>query len=131
MATPDLSTLTSSAQIFSSNYTLPQIRAIHKSLHVEIDEKASRLRTQVGSSYRDLLGTADTIVQMRKDNDAVQGVLGRMGGRCGRGVVGSGARSSFVRPRGGWRAGAAVSGSSIDVSASVRSGGPNDNARGP
>ncbi|KAK2732268.1 sphingolipid c9-methyltransferase [Colletotrichum kahawae] len=88
MATPDLSTLTSSAQIFSSNYTLPQIRAIHKSLHVEIDEKASRLRTQVGSSYRDLLGTADTIVQMRKDNDAVQGVLGRMGGRCGRGVVG-------------------------------------------
>lgn len=89
MATADLSALTSSAEIFSSNYSLPQIRAIHKSLHVEIDEKASRLRTQVGSSYRDLLGTADTIVQMRKDNDAVQGVLGRMGGRCGRGVVGS------------------------------------------
>ncbi|KAF6845482.1 sphingolipid c9-methyltransferase [Colletotrichum musicola] len=89
MATPDLSTLTSSAQIFSSNYTLPQIRALHKTLHVEIDEKAGRLRTQVGSSYRDLLGTADTIVQMRKDNDSVQGVLGRMGARCGRGVVGS------------------------------------------
>ncbi|KAK2062443.1 hypothetical protein LY76DRAFT_589428 [Colletotrichum caudatum] len=89
MATPDLSTLTSSAQIFSSNYTLPQIRTIHRALQVEIDEKASRLRTQVGNSYRDLLGTADTIVQMRKDNDAVQGVLGRMGGRCGRGVVGS------------------------------------------
>ncbi|TDZ18442.1 hypothetical protein Cob_v008456 [Colletotrichum orbiculare MAFF 240422] len=89
MATPDLSSLSSSAQIFSSNYTLPQIRAIHKSLHVEIDEKASRLRTQVGSSYRDLLGTADNIVQMRKDNDSVQGVLGRMGGRCGRTVVGS------------------------------------------
>lgn len=89
MATPDLSTLTSSAQIFSSNYTLPQVRAIHKSIHVEIDDRASRLRTQVGNSYRDLLGTADTIVQMRKDNDAVQGVLGRMGGRCGRGVVGS------------------------------------------
>ncbi|KAK2003364.1 hypothetical protein LX36DRAFT_651130 [Colletotrichum falcatum] len=89
MATPDLSTLTSSAQVFSSNYTLPQIRTIHRSLQVEIDEKASRLRTQVGNSYRDLLGTADTIVQMRKDNDAVQGLLGRIGGRCGRGVVGS------------------------------------------
>ncbi|OHE94585.1 hypothetical protein CORC01_10113 [Colletotrichum orchidophilum] len=89
MATPDLSTLTSSAKVFSSNYTLPQIRGIHRSLHVEIDEKASRLRTQVGSSYRDLLGTADTIVQMRRDNDAVQNVLGGMGGRCGRGVVGS------------------------------------------
>ncbi|KAK1466978.1 hypothetical protein CMEL01_10971 [Colletotrichum melonis] len=88
MATPDLSTLTSSAQVFSSTYTLPQIRGIHRALHVEIDEKASRLRTQVGSSYRDLLGTADTIVQMRKDNDAVQNVLGGMGGRCGRGVVG-------------------------------------------
>ncbi|KAF5650056.1 oligomeric golgi complex subunit 1 [Fusarium sp. NRRL 25303] len=87
MADIDASKLTSSAQIFSPNKTLPQIRAIHKSLHVAIEEKSTRLRTQVGSSYRDLLGTADTIVHMRDDNDVVQELLGKMGGRCGRAVI--------------------------------------------
>ncbi|KAI1816788.1 hypothetical protein GGS20DRAFT_575265 [Poronia punctata] len=86
MATPDTSTLTSSAQIFTT-YTLPQIRAIHKTLHTEIDEKSARLRTQVGTSYRQLLGTADTIVQIRGDMLAAQQVLGHMGGQCGRTIV--------------------------------------------
>jgi hypothetical protein len=89
MADIDTSKLTSSAQIFSQNNTLPQIRAIHKRLHVAIEEKSTRLRTQVGSSYRDLLGTADTIVHMRDDNDVVQELLGKMGGRCGRAVIGA------------------------------------------
>lgn len=91
MATPsamDLSAITSSAQVFTSpQNTLPQIRAIHKALHVEIDDRAARLRTQVGSSYRDLLGTADAIVRMRRDMQDVQAALDRMGGRCGRAVV--------------------------------------------
>ncbi|KAK5989182.1 hypothetical protein PT974_10682 [Cladobotryum mycophilum] len=87
MAATDPTKFTSSDQIFSANHTLPQIRSIHKALHVEIEDKAGRLRTQVGSSYRDLLGTADTIVQMRGDNDAVQDLLGKMGWRCGRTVV--------------------------------------------
>lgn len=86
MATPDTSNLTSSSQVFET-YTLPQIRSIHKSLHVQIDEKAARLRTQVGNSYRELLGTADTIVQMRKDMSDAQNVLARMGGMCGRTAV--------------------------------------------
>ncbi|KAK8035956.1 hypothetical protein PG991_002029 [Apiospora marii] len=87
MATPDTSTLTSSTQVFTT-YTLPQIRQIHKSLHAQIDDKAARLRTQVGNSYRELLGTADTIVQMRQDMTRTQAILGEMGGRCGRTVVG-------------------------------------------
>ncbi|KAI1169844.1 hypothetical protein F4777DRAFT_162357 [Nemania sp. FL0916] len=86
MATPNTSTLTSSAQIFTTN-TLPQIRALHKTLHTQIDEKATRLRTQVGNSYRQLLGTADTIVQMREDMRSAQDVLGHMGSQCGRAVV--------------------------------------------
>jgi conserved oligomeric Golgi complex subunit 1 len=91
---PDLSTLTSSSQIFSAtagtpSYTLPQIRSLHKHIHVAIDDKQARLRTQVGGSYRELLGTADTIVRMRGELDEVQGVLGRMGARCGRAVVGA------------------------------------------
>lgn len=89
MSLPDLSTLTSSSAIFSSpSTTLPQIRAIHKALHAAVDDKRNRLRVQVGSSYRDLLGTADAIVEMRGDMDAVLETLGRMGGRCGRGAVG-------------------------------------------
>lgn len=87
MAAPDASKFTTSDQIFSASHTLPQIRSIHKALHVEIEDKASRLRTRVGGSYRDLLGTADTIVHMRNDNDAVQELLGNMGWRCGRAVV--------------------------------------------
>jgi hypothetical protein len=84
----DPSTLSTSADIFSGSHTLPQIRSIHKNIHVQIDEKATRLRTQVGSSYRELLGTADTIVQMRRDNEAVQELLGKLGAQCGRTVVG-------------------------------------------
>ncbi|PTB67844.1 oligomeric Golgi complex component [Trichoderma citrinoviride] len=87
MAAIDASKFTTSDQIFSANHTLPQIRSIHKALHVEIEDKASRLRTRVGGSYRDLLGTADTIVQMHEDNDAVQELLRSMGWRCGRAVV--------------------------------------------
>lgn len=88
----------SSAEIFAAHRTLPQIRAIQKTLHVQIDEKSSRLRTQVGGSYRELLGTADAIVQMRSDNDDLQHLLGNMGGRCGRAIVTAKADSlkSFV-----------------------------------
>ncbi|GAO14145.1 uncharacterized protein UV8b_06548 [Ustilaginoidea virens] len=86
---PDPATFACSADIFSGNHTLPQIKSIHKSLHGQIEEKAARLRTRVGSSYRQLLGTADVIVQMRGDNERVQDVLGRMGGRCGRSVISS------------------------------------------
>ncbi|KFH44924.1 Conserved oligomeric Golgi complex subunit-like protein [Hapsidospora chrysogenum ATCC 11550] len=105
MSTPDPSTLTSSADIFSGGHTLPQIRAIHKSLHVAVDDKASRLRTQVGNSYRELLGTADTIVRMRGDNENVQELLGGMGARCGRTVVGAKASglAGFVRGADGAR----------------------------
>ncbi|OAQ97558.1 hypothetical protein LLEC1_06489 [Akanthomyces lecanii] len=87
MGSRDPSTYESSKEIFSSTLTLPQIRSLHKSLHVQIEEKSSRLRTQVGGSYRELLGTADAIVRMRRDNDEVQQVLATMGSRCGRTVV--------------------------------------------
>ncbi|CEJ92046.1 hypothetical protein VHEMI07726 [[Torrubiella] hemipterigena] len=89
MATPevDVSSLTTSANIFSGTNTLPQIRTINNIIRSHIDEISSRLRTQVGSSYRELLGTADAIVQMQEDNDNVQQLLARMGGKCGRTIV--------------------------------------------
>ncbi|KAK4106026.1 hypothetical protein N658DRAFT_415210 [Parathielavia hyrcaniae] len=70
------------------SYTLPQIRAIHAALHAHVADVSARLRTQVGGSYRELLGTADAIVAMRADMDGTLRRLGDMGGRCGRGVVG-------------------------------------------
>ncbi|KAH6636223.1 hypothetical protein F5144DRAFT_645042 [Chaetomium tenue] len=72
----------------TAEYTLPQIRTIHTALQRQASDAAGRLRTQVGGSYRELLGTADTIVAMRADMDAVLLGLGGMGARCGRGVVG-------------------------------------------
>ncbi|KAK4196521.1 hypothetical protein QBC40DRAFT_6964 [Triangularia verruculosa] len=81
--------LTTSPMIFSSPaFTLPAIRSLHKSLHLAIDDKSSRLRTQVGGSYRELLGTADTIVAMKTEIESVQQTLSDMGYKCGRGVVG-------------------------------------------
>jgi hypothetical protein len=101
---PALSALQSSADVFdtapphSANYTLPQIRQIHKSIHEAVDDKRNRLRIQVGGSYRDLLGTADKIVSMKGDMDEVLGLLGGMGTRCSRQVVGAkvGGLSRFV-----------------------------------
>lgn len=89
MATPDISALKDTSDVFSPSHTLPQIRGIHKAIHAQLDEKAARLRSQVGNSYRELLGTADAIVRMKEGNDEVQRVLGGMGARCGRSVVGS------------------------------------------
>lgn len=88
MATPDISTLNSASDVFAPSHTLPQIRAIHKTIHAQLDEKAARLRSQVGGSYRELLGTADAIVRMKEGNDEVQSVLEGMGARCGRSAVG-------------------------------------------
>ncbi|KAL2156428.1 hypothetical protein VTH82DRAFT_1173 [Thermothelomyces myriococcoides] len=105
----DITTIPSSAALFSSSppppadptdhqhqhhrlpnapYTLPQIRAIHKALHAQADDLGARARTRVGASYRELLGTADSIVAMHADAaDLLLPALGAMGARCGRGVV--------------------------------------------
>lgn len=104
MSNLDPSTLSSSKEIFSGSHTLPQIRSIHKNIHVQIEEKATRLRTQVGSSYRELLGTADTIVQMRRDNEGVQELLGSLGAQCGRGIIGAKASGLAEFTRGQTRA---------------------------
>ncbi|KAJ2907244.1 hypothetical protein MKZ38_006538 [Zalerion maritima] len=94
MSLPDPSSITSSPDLFVSNaYSLPQIRQIHKSLHAAIDDRSSRLRTQVGAGYRELLGTAETIVRMHGDADRAIDVLSAVGSRCSRGKVGAKAGS--------------------------------------
>ncbi|TVY32277.1 Uncharacterized protein LSUB1_G008823 [Lachnellula subtilissima] len=78
-------TLTPSAAF---THPLPQVRTFHRSLTTSLDEKSSRLRTLVGGSYRELLGTAETILRMREDIEVVEEKLGRVGKGCGRNVVG-------------------------------------------
>jgi hypothetical protein len=68
-------------------YPLPQVRQFHRSLTAELDEKNARLRTLVGGSYRQLLGTAETILQMRGDINVVEDKLGNVGKGCGREVI--------------------------------------------
>jgi hypothetical protein len=84
--TLDPTSCTTASEAFK--YPLPQIRQFHRSLTVELDEKNARLRTLVGGSYRQLLGTAEMILQMRDDIGIVEDRLGRVGKGCGRGVIG-------------------------------------------
>ncbi|CZR59109.1 uncharacterized protein PAC_09001 [Phialocephala subalpina] len=84
--TLDPTTCTTAAEAFK--YPLPQVRQFHRTLTSELDEKNARLRTLVGGSYRQLLGTAEMILHMRDDIGHVEDKLGRVGKGCGRGVVG-------------------------------------------
>ncbi|KAE8446161.1 hypothetical protein EG329_012534 [Mollisiaceae sp. DMI_Dod_QoI] len=84
--TLDPTTCTTASEAFK--YPLPQVRQFHRTLTSELDEKNARLRTLVGGSYRQLLGTAEMILQMRDDIGHVEDKLGRVGKGCGRGVVG-------------------------------------------
>jgi hypothetical protein len=68
-------------------YPLPQVRQFHRSLTVELDDRNARLRTLVGGSYRQLLGTAETILRMREDINVVEDKLGNVGKGCGREVI--------------------------------------------
>ncbi|TGO49683.1 hypothetical protein BOTNAR_0421g00060 [Botryotinia narcissicola] len=75
-ATIPLSTTTCLTSSEAFKYPLPQIRQFHRDLTTELDEKNARLRTLVGGSYRQLLGTAD----------GVEEKLGKVGEGCGRNV---------------------------------------------
>lgn len=68
-------------------YPLPQVRQFHRTLTLDLDSKNARLRTLVGGGYRELLSTAETILQMRKDVSSVETQLGSAGSRCGQDAV--------------------------------------------
>ncbi|KFY34242.1 hypothetical protein V494_06938 [Pseudogymnoascus sp. VKM F-4513 (FW-928)] len=84
-STLDLSTATA-PEVFKQ--PLPTVRMLHRQLHTSLDEKNARLRTLVGGSYRQLLGTAEMIVDMRRDIEVVETKLGGVADGCGMAVVG-------------------------------------------
>jgi conserved oligomeric Golgi complex subunit 1 len=87
MATP-LSPATIKTSDEAFKYPLPTIRQFHRQLQVALDEKNARLRTLVGGSYRQLLGTAEMIVEMRRDIEVAESKLARVAEGCGRSAVG-------------------------------------------
>ncbi|PQE08938.1 sphingolipid c9-methyltransferase protein [Rutstroemia sp. NJR-2017a WRK4] len=85
MTTLDPSLILTSAQAFV--HPLPQVRQFHQTLTADLDVKNARLRELVGGSYRELLGTAEQILRMRREIAGVEEKLGKVGMGCGRGVV--------------------------------------------
>ncbi|KAL8771795.1 MAG: hypothetical protein Q9194_004787 [Teloschistes cf. exilis] len=63
-------------------YPIATVRGLERQLRNDIDSNREKLRSLVGVSYRDLLGTADMIVQMDGQMQKVERYLGDMGVRC-------------------------------------------------
>lgn len=82
---PDPKTLQSWEDAFA--HPLPVVRKLEQQLRRNIDENRAKLRSLVGTSYRDLLGTAERIIEMDGQIQVVDGLMGEMGRRCNAGVV--------------------------------------------
>ncbi|KAK4550591.1 hypothetical protein LTR36_000170 [Oleoguttula mirabilis] len=63
-------------------YPLPVVRKLEQQLRKNIDDNRQKLRSLVGASYRDLLGTAEKIIEMDAQMQAVEGHLGDIGRKC-------------------------------------------------
>ena len=60
-------------------YPIPTTRAIEKRLRSSLNENHERLRTLVGASYRDLLGTARTIIDIDERLHQVEDLMRNTG----------------------------------------------------
>ncbi|KAI9685534.1 MAG: hypothetical protein M1822_004392 [Bathelium mastoideum] len=58
------------------------VRQLEKRLRADIEENREKLRALVGSSYRDLLGTAERIIEMDGQMQQVEATLGDIGLEC-------------------------------------------------
>lgn len=77
---PTPSTLGSWEEAF--NHPLPVVRKLESQLRTQISDNQNKLRSLVGASYRDLLGTAERIIEMDGQMSLVEGNLSDIGRRC-------------------------------------------------
>ncbi|EMC96187.1 hypothetical protein BAUCODRAFT_70384 [Baudoinia panamericana UAMH 10762] len=77
---PDPRTFNSWEDAFQ--YPLPVVRKLEQQLRKNLDENRSKLRSLVGASYRDLLGTAERIVEMDERMRGVEGALSGIARGC-------------------------------------------------
>lgn len=66
--------LTNTEELFETR-TITELRAIEQQTRADEDKKRRDLRMMVGERYRDLIDAADSIVAMRKQSEAVKGLL--------------------------------------------------------
>lgn len=82
---PAPSTLQSWEEAF--NHPLPVVRKLESQLRTQISDNQTKLRSLVGTSYRDLLGTAERIIEMDSQMQRVEGNLAGIGRKCDYRVV--------------------------------------------
>lgn len=63
-------------------YPVPIVRRLEQQLRGQINENQDKLRTLVGTSYRDLLGTAERIIDMDNEMHEAEDILGGIGQKC-------------------------------------------------
>ncbi|KAI4744554.1 hypothetical protein E4T50_05074 [Aureobasidium sp. EXF-12298] len=63
-------------------YPVPVVRRLEQQLRSNINENKDKLRSLVGNSYRDLLSTAESIVEMDQQIHSVDARLGEIGQKC-------------------------------------------------
>ncbi|OAL75474.1 hypothetical protein A7D00_1073 [Trichophyton violaceum] len=78
--TPDAITLNSWEDGFK--YPIPTVRRLEQELRRDAESNRDKLRSLVGVKYRDLLETAQTIVDMNTDIQQVESTLSSIGRRC-------------------------------------------------
>ncbi|KAI5850313.1 hypothetical protein DFP73DRAFT_629301 [Morchella snyderi] len=79
-APPDASQLTKWEDAFQ--HPVPTVRALERQLQTELAANKEKLRGLVGESYRDLLRTAERIVEMDRDAQKVEGCLAETSRAC-------------------------------------------------
>ncbi|KZM25177.1 uncharacterized protein EKO05_0008516 [Ascochyta rabiei] len=63
-------------------YPIPTVRKLEQQLRSTADDNRDKLRSLVGTSYRNLLDTAETIIDMESQMEQVESNLGRIGQNC-------------------------------------------------
>ncbi|KAK2853228.1 hypothetical protein FQN49_005274, partial [Arthroderma sp. PD_2] len=77
---PDAIALNSWEEAFQ--YPIPTVRRAEQELRRDAESNRDKLRSLVGVKYRELLGTAQTIVDMNTDIQKVESTLSSIGRRC-------------------------------------------------
>ncbi|KAK3049502.1 hypothetical protein LTR09_009169 [Extremus antarcticus] len=77
---PDPRSLTTWEDAFQ--HPLPVVRKLEQQLRRNIDDNREKLRSLVGASYRDLLGTAERIIEMDEQMQRVETTMGEIGRKC-------------------------------------------------
>ncbi|KAL8744335.1 MAG: hypothetical protein Q9190_003407 [Brigantiaea leucoxantha] len=87
MAVEGLDPKTLSSWEHAFQYPIAAVWGMERQLRNDINSNREKLRTLVGVSYRDLLGTAESITEMDGQMHRVESYLGAMGTECNSGLL--------------------------------------------